>query len=80
VLISDMRQNSDQLNIYANHDRAALSDLVRRELAEGAQNVAFDVYFVAHGHDYNVSEADVRDAWASAFQTINAHYQWRRLD
>ncbi len=81
ILISDMRQNSDQLNIYSNRDRsAALSSLVQRELGEGAQNVAFDVYFVAHGHDYNVSEADIRDAWASAFQTINAHYQWRRLD
>jgi hypothetical protein len=81
VLISDMRQNSDQMNIYSDHDRAsALSALVQRELGEEAKDVAFDVYFVAHGHDYNVSEADVRDAWASAFQTINAHYQWRRLD
>ena len=81
ILISDMRQNSDQLNIYSNRNRAsALSSLVQRELGEGAQNVAFDVYFVAHGHDYNVSENDVRDAWASAFQTINARYEWRRLD
>lgn len=81
ILISDMRQNSDQMNIYTDHDRAAaLSALVQRELGEEGKNVAFDVYFVAHGHDYNVSEADVRDAWASAFQTINARYQWRRLD
>lgn len=80
ILISDMRQNSDQLNVYATADREALAPLVEREFGEAGRDVNFDVYFVNHGHDYNVSENDIRDAWANAFQTINARYEWRRLD
>jgi hypothetical protein len=41
--------------------------------------VAFDVYFVAHGRDHNVSEEDVRSAWDQAFQAINAQYTWRQI-
>lgn len=80
ILISDMRQNSPEFSVYGARDRAGLGPLVQREFGDAARDVAFDVYFVAHGHDYNVSEADIRDAWANAFQTINAQYQWRRLD
>jgi hypothetical protein len=40
---------------------------------------AFDVYFVAHGRDHNVSEDEVRTAWDHAFGRIGADYSWRQI-
>jgi hypothetical protein len=80
VLISDMRQNSNLLSMYADPHGGRLGRLVQDEFGDDAGNVAFDVYFVAHGHDHNVPEIDVRDAWDVAFRQIAAQYQWRQLD
>jgi hypothetical protein len=81
VLVSDMRQNSDQYSIYkaaANADE--LVPLVQREFGPAGRDVVFDVYFVSHGHDYNVSEAQVRGVWDKAFKGIPATYEWRQID
>jgi hypothetical protein len=80
VLMSDMRQNSEQLNVYADNGTAELAPLVARELGDAARDVAFEVYFVDHGHDYNVSEEAIHTAWNDAFAQIPAQYEWRRLD
>lgn len=80
ILISDMRQNSPQLSVYTQFDEANLAQLVSREFEPASDGVRFDVYFITHGHDYNVPEAAVRRAWDHAFQTISAEYAWRQLD
>jgi len=80
ILISDMRQNSQQLSVYTKKGGADLAPLVEREFGPAGRDVVFDVYFVAHGHDYNVSETDVRAAWDQAFKKIPAKYEWRQLD
>ncbi len=80
VLISDMRQNSDNLSVYRENGAAQLQQIVQREFGPEARDVTFDVYFVAHGRDYNVSEAEVRNAWDGAFRAIPAAYQWRQID
>ena len=78
VLVSDMRQNSPLYSMYrARGD--GLAPVVQRQFGASAQGVAFDVYFVAHGRDHNVSEEDVRSAWDQAFQAINAQYTWRQI-
>ena len=43
------------------------------------QGVSFDVYFVAHGRDHNVTEDEVRTAWDHAFGRIGADYSWRQI-
>lgn len=81
ILVSDMRQNSPIYSIYRAQDPAAgLAPVVRSEFGPSAQGVAFDVYFVAHGQDHNVSENVVRAAWDRAFRQMGAHYTWRQID
>jgi hypothetical protein len=80
VLLSDMRQNSAQLSLYRSPDSDALARLVSREMGEAGSDVVYDVYFVAHGRDYNVSESDVRGAWSRAFTGISAKHEWRYLN
>jgi hypothetical protein len=80
ILISDMRQNSQELSVYRDNGGQRLPDLVRQEIGPAGAGVSYDVYFIAHGHDYNVPEADVRTAWENAFRAIAATYQWRQLD
>jgi hypothetical protein len=79
ILISDMRQNSHQLSMYR-QGGAELSRLVEREIGEPGRGVTYEVYFIAHGHDYNVPEEDVRRAWDEAFNTISAKHEWKQLD
>ncbi len=80
ILISDMRQNSNELSVYARNGREGLPRLVEAQFGPAARGVTFDVYFVSHGHDYNVSEADIRSAWDGAFRAIPARYEWRQID
>ncbi|MGD9966546.1 MAG: hypothetical protein AB7T59_08505 [Hyphomonadaceae bacterium] len=78
ILVSDMRQNSALYSIYSSAgDR--LGDVVQRQFGPAAEGVAFDVYFVAHGRDHNVSEDEVRTAWDHAFALIGADYSWRQI-
>jgi hypothetical protein len=79
VLVSDMRQNSPLYSVYRARGADGLAPVVRRQFGESAQGVAFDVYFVAHGRDHNVSEEEVRTAWDEAFQAINAQYTGRQI-
>jgi hypothetical protein len=79
VLVSDMRQNSPLYSIYRAREGDGLAPVVRSQFGESAQGVAFDVYFVAHGRDHNVSEDEVRAAWGEAFQAIEAEYTWRQI-
>ncbi len=79
VLVSDMRQNSPLYSIYrAPPDQ--LGPVVERQFGPSAQGVAFDVYFIAHGQDHNVSEDEVRSAWDTAFQEAGATYTWRQIN
>lgn len=80
VLVSDMRQNSPLYSMYAAPNGDGLAPVVQTEFGAAAQNVAFDVYFIAHGQDHNVSENQVRQAWDSAFTRTGAHYTWRQID
>ncbi len=78
ILVSDMRQNSPLYSIYAGaEDR--LGEVVERQFGPAAEGVAFDVYFVAHGRDHNVTEDEVRAAWDNAFGRIGADYSWRQI-
>jgi hypothetical protein len=78
ILVSDMRQNSALYSMYASaEDR--LGEVVERQFGPSADGVAFDVYFVAHGRDHNVTEDEVRTAWDSAFGRIGANYSWRQI-
>ena len=79
ILVSDMRQNSALYSIYADRGSNALAAVVERQFGPSAEGVAFDVYFVAHGRDHNVSEDDVRAAWDDAFGRIGAEYSWRQI-
>ncbi len=78
ILVSDMRQNSDLYSIYSGAEDQ-LGDVVARQFGPSAEGVAFDVYFVAHGQDHNVSEDEVRTAWDHAFGRIGADYSWRQI-
>ncbi len=79
VLVSDMRQNSPLYSIYsAPGDQ--LGPVVERQFGPSAEGVAFDVYFIAHGQDHNVSEDEVRSAWDAAFQEAGATYTWRQIN
>lgn len=78
ILVSDMRQNSALYSIYSGAE-GQLSEVVERQLGAAAQGVAFDVYFVAHGRDHNVSEDEVRAAWDRAFGQIGVDYSWRQI-
>jgi len=78
ILVSDMRQNSDLYSIYSGAEDQ-LGDVVARQFGPSAQGVSFDVYFVAHGQDHNVSEDEVRTAWDHAFGRIGADYSWRQI-
>lgn len=78
ILVSDMRQNSPLYSIYSG-PQDQLGDVVERQFGPSAQGVAFDVYFVAHGRDHNVTEDEVRTAWDSAFGRIGADYSWRQI-
>jgi hypothetical protein len=80
ILISDMRQNSSALSVYRDNGGAALPSMVEREFGDAGKSVVYDVYFIAHGHDYNVPESDVRAAWEGAFQQLAATYEWRQLN
>jgi hypothetical protein len=78
ILVSDMRQNSALYSMYASaEDR--LGEVVERQFGPSAEGVAFDVYFVAHGRDHNVTEDEVRTAWDQAFGRIGANYSWRQI-
>ena len=79
ILVSDMRQNSALYSVYTARNAEGLTPVVRSQLGQSAEGVAFDVYFVAHGRDHNVSEDQVRSAWNGAFQAINANYTWRQI-
>jgi hypothetical protein len=79
VLVSDMRQNSDLYSIYGARNGDGLAPVVRTQFGPSAQGVMFDVYFIAHGRDHNVSEDQVRTAWDGAFQAIDATYTWRQI-
>ena len=78
ILVSDMRQNSPLYSIYSGAEDQ-LGDVVERQFGPSAQGVAFDVYFVAHGRDHNVTEDEVRTAWDHAFGRIGADYSWRQI-
>jgi hypothetical protein len=78
VLVSDMRQNSPLYSIYSGQDEN-LDRVVEAQFGPAAEGVEFDVYFVAHGRDHNVSEDAVRAAWDSAFGQIGANYTWRQI-
>ena len=83
ILISDMRQNSSQYDIYAKGGKGAgdsLAPIVQREFGPAGKDVTYDVYFLAHGHDYGVGENDVKAAWDEAFKTIPAKYDWRQVN
>jgi hypothetical protein len=79
ILVSDMRQNSPLYSIYSAHDGGQLDQVVERQFGPSAEGVAFDIYFVAHGRDHNVSEDAVRAAWDRAFGQIGAQYTWRQI-
>lgn len=78
ILVSDMRQNSELYSIYSGAEDQ-LGDVVARQFGPSAQGVAFDIYFVAHGQDHNVTEDEVRTAWDHAFGRIGADYSWRQI-
>jgi hypothetical protein len=78
ILVSDMRQNSPLYSIYSGAEDQ-LGDVVERQFGPSAEGVAFDVYFVAHGQDHNVTEDEVRTAWDHAFGRIGADYSWRQI-
>jgi len=78
ILVSDMRQNSPLYSIYSGA-QDQLGDVVERQFGPSAEGVAFDVYFVAHGQDHNVTEDEVRTAWDHAFGRIGADYSWRQI-
>jgi hypothetical protein len=78
ILVSDMRQNSSLFSIYTGAEDQ-LGDVVARQFGPSAEGVAFDVYFVAHGQDHNVTEDEVRTAWDGAFGRIGAEYSWRQI-
>lgn len=79
ILISDMRQHSGLYSIYAPREGQELTPLVQAQFGPAAQGVAFDIYFIAHGRDHNVSEDDVRAAWNATFTDIGATYTWRQI-
>lgn len=79
ILISDMRQNSPEVSMYREGGRAELTRYVQQQIGPDARGVTFDVYFLAHGRDRNVSETDVREAWDQAFRGISARYVWRQV-
>ena len=78
ILVSDMRQNSELYSIYSGAEDQ-LGDVVARQFGPSAEGVSFDVYFVAHGRDHNVSEDEVRTAWDHAFGRIGVDYSWRQI-
>jgi hypothetical protein len=78
ILVSDMRQNSALYSIYSGAEDE-LGGVVERQFGPAAQGVIFDVYFVAHGRDHNVTEDEVRTAWDHAFGRIGADYSWRQI-
>jgi hypothetical protein len=80
ILVSDMRQNSPLYRIYNAQNADGLAPVVQRQFGEAAEGVTFDVYFVAHGQDHNVSEDAVHAAWDGAFRSINATYDWRQIN
>lgn len=79
ILVSDMRQNSPLYSIYGSRNGEGLEDVVQRQFGPAVQGVSFDVYFVAHGRDHNVTEDEVRTAWDHAFGRIGADYSWRQI-
>ncbi len=79
ILVSDMRQNSPLFSIYRTGGQG-LAPLVADQFGPSERGVNFDVYFIAHGQDHNVSEEQVRSAWDRAFSLIGARYTWRQID
>ena len=79
ILVSDMRQNSPLYSIYGRRSGDGLAPVVEQQFGPAARGVAFEVYFVAHGQDHNVSETEVRDAWNAAFTQLGANYTWRQI-
>src|SRR5262249_42108832 len=78
ILVSDMRQNSREHNMYVQGERG-LPELVERQFGQSGAGVSYDIYFVHHGGDMRLSEDDVRRAWDGAFRHISAKYAWRQL-
>ena len=79
ILVSDMRQNSPLYSIYAARGEG-LAPVVEREFGSAGRDVTYDVYFIAHGREHNVSETDVRQAWDGAFSAIGAQHEWRQIN
>lgn len=79
VLVSDMRQNSPLYSIYSARGDEELGPIVAEQFGPSARGVAFDIYFISHGRDHNVSEDEVRDVWDRAFAQIGADYTWRQI-
>jgi hypothetical protein len=79
ILVSDMRQNSGLYSMYSARSGDGLSEVVQRQFGPAVEGVKFDVYFVAHGRDHNVTEDEVRTAWDNAFGRIGADYSWRQI-
>jgi hypothetical protein len=80
VLISDLRQHSPLYSVYAPRDGEQLAPIVEDQFGPAAQGVNFDIYFIAHGRDHNVSEDEVHAAWNEAFRSLGANYTWRQIN
>lgn len=78
ILISDMRQNSPLYSMYRTRGEG-LADVVGREFGPAAEGVRFDIYFVSHAGDRQVSEDEVRSAWDRAFEAIPTSHSWRQI-
>jgi hypothetical protein len=80
VLISDLRQHSPLYSVYTPREGDDLGAIVEDQLGPAAQGVRFDIYFIAHGRDGNVSEDQVRAVWDEAFVQLGATYEWRQIN
>lgn len=80
ILISDMRQNSPLYSLYRQPGGQGFAPLVQQQFGAAAQNLSLDVYYIVHGRDRNVSEAQVRAAWDRALVALGVHYTWRQID
>src|SRR4029079_5029719 len=80
ILISDMRQHSPLYSLYHEPGAQGFVPLVQQQFGVAAQNLSLDVYFIVHGRDHNVSEAQVRAAWDRALAALGVHYTWRQID
>jgi len=80
VLISDLRQHSPLYSVYAPREGQELTPIVQEQFGPAARGVTFDIYFIAHGRDHNVSEDEVHALWNDAFSSMGATYNWRQIN